>query len=102
MLNKWNMNECRAINSLEDVSEAPEPESEPGPREAQHTQRLAGGLNWLATRTRPDINFAVSKNSSAATRAPQRAIALAKKVIRDLSGTRDHGIRMAEEGTHRF
>ena len=57
-------------------------------------QRLAGGLNWLATRTRPDIAFIVSQLSSAATKAPRRAIALGKRTLRYLAGTREDGIMM--------
>ena len=57
-------------------------------------QRLAGGLNWPATRTRPDISFVVSQLSSAAKRAPLRAVALGKRCLRYLAGTREHGIHV--------
>ena len=86
------MDECRALGSLEDVSNVPEPDGEPDPEEVRQAQRLAGGLNWLATRTRPDIAFLVSQLSSAATRCPERALALGKRCLRYLTGTRDHGV----------
>ena len=103
LLAKWSMDECRAIGSLEDVQEQLEDEQEhdPDPGDVRTAQRLAGGLNWLATRTRPDISFVVSQLSSAATRAPLRAIALGKKCLRYLSGTREHGIRLHAD-THRL
>ena len=49
---------------------------EPYANDVKHAQRLAGGLNWLSTRTRPDISFTVSQLSSAAARAPLRAPAI--------------------------
>ena len=82
LLSKWSMDECRAIGSLEDPGDNIEEEDEPDEKEVRTAQRLAGGLNWLATRTRPDIAFIVSQLSSAATKAPRRAIALGKRTLR--------------------
>ena len=62
--------------------------------DVRKAQRLAGSLNWLATRTRPDISFIVSQLASAATKAPLRAIALGKRTLRYLAGARGHGILM--------
>ena len=92
LLSKWSMAECRAIGSLEDPGDQIEEDEEPDETEVRTAQRLAGGLNWLATRTRPDIAFIVSQLSSAATKAPRRAIALGKRTLRYLAGTREHGI----------
>ena len=94
LLSKWSMDECRAIGSLEDPGDNIEEEDEPDEKEVRTAQRLAGGLNWLATRTRPDIAFIVPQLSSAATKAPRRAIALGKRTLRYLAGTREHGIQM--------
>ena len=90
------MSECRHIGSLEDVADESVAEPEEGPplSEVRVAQRMAGGLNWLATRTRPDVAFVVSQLASAATRAPQRALALGKRVLRYLAGTRDHGLEL--------
>ena len=60
-------------------------------------QRMAGGLNWRSTRARPDISFYVSQLASAATRTPLRALALGKRCLRYLSGTRDHGIHLCTQ-----
>ena len=84
LLTKWSMQDCRPIASLEDVPERIEDEEEPP----------LGGLNWLATRTRPDIAFTVSQLSSAVARAPQRALALGKRVLRYLAGARTHGLEL--------
>ena len=92
LLSKWSMAECRAIGSLEDPGDQIEEDEEPDETEVRTAQRLAGGLNWLATRTRPDIAFIVSQLSSAATKAPRRAIALGKRTLRYLAGTREHGL----------
>ena len=94
------MGERRALGSLEDVVVA-EPDGEPDPEEVRQAQRLAGGLNWLATRTRPDIAFLASQLSSAATRCPERALALGNKCLRYLSGTRDHGVALTPDSPNR-
>ena len=60
LLAKWSMSECRAIGSLEEPGDAIEEDEEADEAEVRTAQRLAGGLNWLATRTRPDIAFIVS------------------------------------------
>ena len=94
LLSKWSMQDCRPIASLEDVPEHIEDEEEPPLQEVRLAQRMAGGLNWLATRTRPDIAFTVSQLASAATRAPQRALALGKRILRYLAGTRTHALEL--------
>ena len=94
LLAKWSMSECRAIGSLEEPGDAIEEDEEADEAEVRTAQRLAGGLNWLATRTRPDIAFIVSQLSSAATKQPRRAIALGKRTLRYLAGTREHGVRL--------
>ena len=61
-------------------------------------QRLAGGLNWLATRMRADIAYAVSRIASKATRRPIEAITLGKRCLRYLAGTAAHGLSMVPNG----
>ena len=94
LLTKWYMQDCRPVASLEDVPEKIEDEEEPPLAEVRLAQRMAGGLNWLATRTRPDIAFTVSQLASAATRAPQRALARGKRILRYLAGTRTRGLEL--------
>ena len=59
-----------------------EHEVNPPTAQIREAQSLAGALNWLATRTRGDIAFGVSRMSSMSTLAPQRAIELGKKILR--------------------
>ena len=86
--------------SLDDegIGGAPEEEesaeASPTLQSGRKAQRLAGGLNWLATRSRPDIAFVVSLLSSAATKQPERAISLGKRCLRYLAGTKTHGIAL--------
>ena len=94
LLTKLSMQDCRPVVSLGDVPEKIEDEEEPPLAEVRLAQRMAGGLNWLATRTRPDIAFTVSQLASAARRAPQRALALGKRVLRYLAGARTHGLEL--------
>lgn len=49
-------------------------------------QQLAGALTWLATRTRPDIAYAVNKCSSCMTSDPDKCIGLAKRLLRYVQG----------------
>ena len=99
LLAKWSMDECRAIGSLEDPGGDIDEDEEPSADDVHTAQRLAGGLNWLATRTRPDVAFIVSQLSSAATKQPKRAIALGKRTLRYLAGTRDRGIMLDPRGS---
>ena len=106
LLEKWSMSERRPIGSLDDIEadndsdeEELDDEGSPTLQSVRKAQRIAGGLNWLATRTRPEIAFYVSQISSAATRVPARAIALGKRCLRYLAGTRTHGVSLFPSGT---
>ena len=56
-------------------------------------QKLAGSLIWLSTRTRPDIAYAQHRISSLAVRAPKKALAEGKRVLRYLNGTSNCALR---------
>ena len=75
-----------------------EHEVDPPMAQIREAQSLAGALNWLATRTRGDIAFGVRRMSSMSTLAPQRALALGKKILRYLIATPDVGLRMVQAG----
>ena len=94
LLQKWSMTERRAMSSLGDLgpNEAIDDESEPALADARMAQRMARGLNWLATRTRPGVACYVSQIAPAATRAPLRALALGKRCRRYLAGAKEHGL----------
>ena len=61
--------------------------------EDHHTSRsLVGGLAYFATCTRPDITFAISFLSRHLHDPAFRHLQQAKRVLRYISGTLDHGI----------
>ena len=55
-------------------------------------QQHAGELNWLATRTRPDIAYYTSVIASAAKSHGDWTLQLCHKVLRYLLETRDEGL----------
>ena len=99
LLKVWQMDICRpSVNpgdqiSLETSLEIPEETIDP--QEVLKVQKISGSLIWLSTRTRPDITFAQSRISSMATRAPKRALAESKRLMRYLAGTVDLGLKFS-------
>ena len=77
-LSKWSMDECRPLGSLDDIAQDIVEDDEPLLENVRKAQTLAGGLNWLATRTRPDLVFYVSQLASAATQCPLSTAELGK------------------------
>ena len=77
-----------------------EESEEPMVEDVRAAQRLAGGLNWLTTRTRPDLSFYVPQLASAATKQPIRDIAIGKRCLHYLAGARDHGLNFTECPKH--
>ena len=53
---------------------------------------MAGGLMWLATKTRPDLAFVASRVATFATSRPHASLLLGKRALRYLIGTRKHGL----------
>jgi hypothetical protein len=60
-------------------------------------QRAIGGLNWLATSTRPDLSVCVSLLSQFSHNPSEGHLDAVKHVLRYLKGTRDHGIRYIQD-----
>ena len=63
---------CMSIDAEPEVEEAEVEDlnsSEPALADVKLAQRMGGGLIWASSRTRPDIAYAVSRLSSAATKA---------------------------------
>ena len=65
---------------------------EPNPEKVRQAQRMAGGLIWLSTRTRPDVAFMTSRIGMFATVDPEWSLRLGKRVLRYLVATRDFGL----------
>ncbi|CAK0837207.1 unnamed protein product [Prorocentrum cordatum] len=106
LLEKWGMLHCNGTGSINfekesfehfmatssrgdgDDDEAPEVKLS----DVRLAQKMAGGLLWLASRTRPDIACAVSRVASIATARPLTSLCFGKKVLRYLSSTRRMGL----------
>ena len=73
-------------------SQEPEDELDRTPLQVREAQQLGGELLWLATKTRPDIAYAVSRIWSATSRAPKWAVQTAYQLIRHLNATQGLGL----------
>ena len=72
--------------------EDPEPEN-PNPSQLRKAQALAGALQWLTTRTRPDICFAVNKTAQLMSKFPEYATRCAQNILKYIRGTRTLGLK---------
>ena len=105
LLEKWGMKDCkgnRAINLekeeflefddyLTEDAEGTE-KTEPDLKDVRMAQRMAGGLLWLSSRTRPDISFGVSRTAALATKNPILSLIIGKKILRYLAFTSRFGL----------
>jgi hypothetical protein len=74
----------------------PETREEPPNRDLatiREAQRVVGELVWIATRTRPDLAFTITKLASLITKDPQQVLDLTKHVWCYLAATADHGLQ---------
>ena len=74
----------------------PETREEPPNRDLatiREAQRVVGELVWVATRTRPDLAFTITKLASLITKDPQQVLDLTKHVWCYLAATADHGLQ---------
>ncbi|CAE6952681.1 RE1 [Symbiodinium sp. CCMP2592] len=81
------------FSDIQGISEVPclkeeelEPET-PSPKQLKRAQALTGALQWITTRTRPDICFAVNRTAQLMSRYPRYATRYAENIIRYLRGT---------------
>ena len=70
----------------------PDDEENVTPEEVRKAQQLAGELQWVSSRTRPDVCYAVAKIGGWTLRAPRWAAKMALNVVRYLGGTLSVGI----------
>ena len=100
LLEKWGMEKANGAGSInldkesfdDYAGEVNGDEEEPALSDVRLAQRMAGGLLWLASRTRPDIAYAVSRVAALATSRPVQSLLFGKKVLRYLAGTRRMGL----------
>ncbi|CAE7299856.1 RE1 [Symbiodinium sp. CCMP2456] len=81
------------FSDIQGTSEVPclkeeelEPET-PSPEQLKRAQALTGALQWITTRTRPDICFAVNRTAQLMSRYPRYATRYAENIIRYLRTT---------------
>ena len=86
------------FSDIQGTSEVPclkeeeiEPE-EPCPKQLKRAQMLTGALQWITTRTRPDICFAVNKTAQLMSKFPAYATRYAENIIRYLRSTPGLGL----------
>ncbi|CAE7473693.1 RE1 [Symbiodinium sp. CCMP2592] len=65
--------------------------------EVKEAQAITGALLWVATRTRPDISYAVSRCGQQATKAPQISISVGLQTLKYLRSTAEFGIEVPFE-----
>ena len=98
LLVKWGLGEAKHATTTGDpesfASNTPAESQSVSKDQVQAAQQVAGALNWLATRTRPDIAYGVNRCSSCMTSDPERCISMAKRLLRYLKGTLDYGLIM--------
>jgi hypothetical protein len=78
----------------------PETREEPPNRDLatiREAQRVVGELVWVATRTRPDLAFTITKLASLITKDPQQVLDLTKHVWCYLAATADHGLQFCND-----
>ncbi|CAE7033508.1 unnamed protein product [Symbiodinium natans] len=63
------------------------------PLQVKLAQKLIGELNWIGTRTRPDIIFAISKAAQCITRDAVLAVEAATQIFKFLKATKEEGLR---------
>ena len=77
--------------------EDPEPEN-PDPIQLRRAQALTGALQWITTRTRPDICFAVNKTAQLMSKFPAYATRYAQNIVKYLRGTKQLGLKFRPLG----
>ena len=104
MLQKWGLESANPVTSivLEPRPRKPEEGDEDRPeldlQTVRMAQKMAGGLIWLATRSRPDISYAVSQLSSFCVIDPEWSLRLGKRILRYLIGTRAYAMLIPPVG----
>ena len=66
---------------------------DPNPSQLKEAQTITGALQWLTTRSRPDLVFAVNKTAQLMARFPEYATKYAHNILRYLRGTQMLGLK---------
>ena len=94
LLTQLGMANCSSVKSPMEQARLPSPPDgfQATSDETSAYQSLVGALNWLSIMTRPDITYAVSKLGRHLANPMPAHMTAAKRVLRYLSGTIDHGL----------
>jgi len=65
------------------------------PRTIKECQAIIGELQWLASRTRPDLCYSTSLVARMLDRRPAYALILCNHMLRYLAGHQSHGLSYA-------
>lgn len=91
VLEKFNMVDANKINTPMEVNLQFE-KTKPGEEVQAPYRELIGSLLWIATCTRPDISFAVSKLASYSNNPSELHWKSTKRILRYLKGTQNFGL----------
>ncbi|KAL5722266.1 hypothetical protein ACHQM5_005806 [Ranunculus cassubicifolius] len=91
LLEKFKMNECNPVQTPLQVNERLSKEDGSSEVDAARYRSIVGSLLYL-TATRPDIMYATSLLSRFMHKPSENHNAAAKRVLRYIKGTQDHGI----------
>ena len=110
LLKRWNMDranpalttgvvdsyaaECRGRGS-EDPAKPRDIQAEDEARAI--AQAVLGGINWLATRTHPDVAYQTGQAMTKVAGNPEAAAKESKRILRYLAGTREAGLAITPE-----
>jgi transposase InsO family protein len=90
ILRKFNMSESKSVTTpLPKVIPSNSKEASILFKDVKLYQQLVGSLNYLSTRTRPDISYSVSFLATFLQKPTEQSFSLAKRVLRYLKGTKD-------------
>jgi hypothetical protein len=101
LLKRVGMSEAVGSNIVMDSEECNDPEVTlqieagswvPELATVRSAQKAVGELNWLSTRTRPDIAYAVQRAASFALRDPDRALRITRRIHKYLITTTGYGL----------
>ena len=105
LLEKHGMADCHAVSTPiepgQDLHAAVDTESAIEPRcDRTKYQEIIGSLNFLATRTRPDLSFSVGLLARYSNDPTEAHFAVAKRILRYLRGTVDYALQYRASDAH--
>ena len=95
ILRKNDLNDCNPAATILPTDEFHEDQDEEDPSKelVRLAQKAAGELQWLSTKTRPDVTYSVQLVSSSMLNQPTVSLKRAKRIMRYLAGTEEIGLR---------